>query len=113
WHAHDVVIKGNELHQDDTDSLTSKFLLIHAANNCVIEGNYVHDLGSASSTPNQPEMILADTTLPFFVGKPTSVSSDGRVLQIGTLRGNHALSPTLVVSIISADDPVDKRWYRV
>ncbi|QEH31839.1 hypothetical protein OJF2_03040 [Aquisphaera giovannonii] len=114
--AHDLVIANNRVHQAIAGGITRRFLYMRAATDTAISGNAVYGgIGSpaaGSGWPNTPESLLTDDTDPFYVGVPASVSGDGYLLKVNTLRTGDAPAPGDVVSIL---DPSYSggRWFRI
>ncbi len=126
-YTHDLLVRGNVarlVHPVNADGSkgavgpTYRFLVLDRRGfQTTVEGNSIsggigelttYDQGGGP--PNAPEVILTESYLPHYEGKPRSISSDGRVLSIGTLRGEPA-STGSVVSIL--DGPYAGTYRRI
>ena len=106
---HDVLIQGNHIHSVTGAGVTYRFLVFGASDtgrgfNDVIQNNTVDgDIGRPDTdNSNNPEIILTEQFQPRFEGTPSSVSSDGYVLQVPYMRGPIATTGD-VVAILSGN----------
>jgi hypothetical protein len=113
--GHDNQVLNNQIHQIASTGITDRFYYEKQSINTVVSGNDVFGgIGQpVGYNPNDPEVIMNDTTDPYFTGAPSYVSSDGRVLQVPLDRNYFSPKPGFVVSIVSSTFTGSRRWFRI
>lgn len=102
---HDVVVRGNTAKSVSPSGKTWRFLLFTTRGHLDrVEKNVVEGIGPRDDDTippsNQPEIILTESYHIRFEGKPSAVSTDGRIVRVARLRGEAPRTGD-VVSVLS------------
>jgi hypothetical protein len=114
-YTHDYTLSDNRVHSEGPSGKNWRFLVMTQAGAAdVVQDNDVHDIGPRDTdtipNPNAPETLLTEAYRLHFEGKPSRISTDGRVLQIPMVM-DAPVHTGEVVSVL--DGPAAGRWFRV
>jgi hypothetical protein len=104
---HDLTLERNRVRADGPSGKMWRFFTMNQmGQHVIIRSNDVADVGMRDDdtlpNPNAPEILLTESYRLYFEGRPASVSSDGRVLQVPMIM-HGTVRPGSVVSILSGE----------